>query len=59
MFIRNHQENVFSKGIMDLITRSIACRYDHRTMNWNWFLEGMGVTGCVKLQVSIQRKHCS
>lgn len=38
MSIRNHQESVFSRGTMDLITRSTACRYDHRTGNWKCVL---------------------
>lgn len=31
MFIRSHQENVFSRVTMALITRSTACRYDPKT----------------------------
>lgn len=31
MFIRSHQENVFSRVTMALITRSTVCRYDHKT----------------------------
>lgn len=50
MFIRSHQENVFSRVTMALITRSTACRYDPKTeLKLSSLVgEGKGITGLVQ-----------